>query len=94
MLQKPALSGGDDFARNVGRYATQIAAIVLDEGWNVRLGAASQNREAVADFRAYLAGRVAWVTSINPEKGSKLRMIFDRVSWKDVQASEGGDGQS
>lgn len=132
-----ALSGGDDFARDVGRYATRSAAIVLDEGWNVqhrktrvmprgvrqqlagfvvneklnvprgefdtlkavltncvRPGEASQNREAVADFCAQLAGRVAWATSINPDKGNKLRMIFDRVSWKDVQASEGGDGQS
>lgn len=132
-----AFSGDDDFARNVGRYATQIAAIVLDEGWDVqhrktrvmrsgvsqhlaglvvnakinvprgefdtlkatltncvRLGAVSQNRERVTDFRAHLAGRVAWVTSINPERGAKLRAIFDRVSWNEVQASEDGDGQS
>lgn len=46
-----------------------------------RLGPASQNREARLDFRSHLNGRVAFVESINPSKGQRLRTIFDRISW-------------
>jgi RNA-directed DNA polymerase len=47
----------------------------------VRLGAASQNREAHPDFRAHLEGRVAFVAMINPEKAARLRQIFERIQW-------------
>jgi RNA-directed DNA polymerase len=47
----------------------------------VRLGPASQNREAHANFRAHLEGRVGFVESINPDKGKRLRAIFDRIQW-------------
>lgn len=33
------------------------------------------------DLRAYLAGRIAWVSSINPQRGRKLREAFDRILW-------------
>jgi hypothetical protein len=47
----------------------------------VRHGPESQNREGHVDFRAHLTGRVAWVESINPEKGKRLRAILDRIAW-------------
>ena len=47
----------------------------------VRLGAASQNRENHPRFREHLRGRVAFVESVNAEKGKRLRAIFDRIQW-------------
>lgn len=44
-------------------------------------GPASQNRENHPAFRQQLAGRVAFVEMINPQKGARLRRIFDRISW-------------
>ena len=47
----------------------------------VRLGPDTQNREARPFFREHLAGRVAFVESINPAKGRRLRRIFDQIRW-------------
>jgi RNA-directed DNA polymerase len=47
----------------------------------VRRGPASQNRESHPAFRQHLAGRVAFVEMINPQKGARLRRIFDRINW-------------
>ena len=46
-----------------------------------RLGPESQNREARPRFRAHLEGRVAFVEMINPNKGRRLRAIFERIQW-------------
>ncbi len=46
-----------------------------------RLGPDSQNREGHPHFRLHLEGRVAFVESINPAKGKRLRAIFDRIPW-------------
>jgi hypothetical protein len=47
----------------------------------VRQGAESQNREGHADFAAHLLGKVSWVAFIHPEKGRKLREIYERIDW-------------
>lgn len=47
----------------------------------VRHGPASQDRGASPDFRAHLAGRVAYVSSLNPARGQKLRAIMERIDW-------------
>jgi hypothetical protein len=47
----------------------------------LRHGAEGQNREAHSDFRAHLAGRIAWLESLNPRRGAKLRALFERISW-------------
>ena len=47
----------------------------------VRNGAAAENREHRSDFRAHLAGRVAFVQSINPTRGQRLRASLDRIDW-------------
>jgi hypothetical protein len=48
----------------------------------VRHGPASQNRAGHADFRAHLLGRVAHVAQINPDRGRKLRALFERIRWE------------
>ena len=47
-----------------------------------RRGPARENRAAVPDFRAHLLGRIAWMESLNPARGRKLRAQFARVSWE------------
>jgi RNA-directed DNA polymerase len=47
----------------------------------VRHGPAEQNRAGVADFRAHLAGRIAYVARVNPERGERLRLLFERIPW-------------
>ncbi|HEY4096363.1 MAG TPA: reverse transcriptase family protein [Baekduia sp.] len=46
-------------------------------------GPASQNRAGVADFRAHLLGRIAWVAALNPARGARLRRTFDAIAWDD-----------
>lgn len=50
----------------------------------VRLGPESQNRDGHADFRAHLQGRVAYIESINPQKGEKLRRLFNEIEWESL----------
>ena len=47
----------------------------------IRLGAQSQNRAAHPHFRAHLIGRIGWVELINPAKGQRLQVLFDRIAW-------------
>jgi len=44
-------------------------------------GHAGQNRAGVADFRAQLLGRIAWVESLHPGRGEKLRRQFAGIAW-------------
>jgi hypothetical protein len=50
----------------------------------VRHGPSSQNREGVRDFRAHLAGRVAYVASLNADRGAKLDAIYRRIEWREA----------
>ncbi len=47
----------------------------------VRFGPDDQNRDAHVDFRSHLHGKIAFVESINPQWGLKLRKLFDRIDW-------------
>ncbi|MBL9135001.1 MAG: hypothetical protein JNK85_03990 [Verrucomicrobiales bacterium] len=47
----------------------------------VRHGPDSQNRQGHLDFRAHLQGRLAHLLAINPNRGRKLKAIFDRIRW-------------
>jgi len=47
----------------------------------VRHGPASQNHHAHPNFRSHLDGRIAWVGSLNPQRGEKLRRIFEAINW-------------
>jgi RNA-directed DNA polymerase len=44
-------------------------------------GAASQNHDDLPDFRAHLLGRIAWVRSLDPPRGARLRDQFDAIDW-------------
>jgi hypothetical protein len=41
----------------------------------------ARNRARHPDFRAYLAGRIAFVESIHAERAARLRSLFDRIQW-------------
>jgi hypothetical protein len=45
----------------------------------VHLGPATQNRDSHSNFQAHLDGRVAFVESVNPIKGQRLRRIFNQI---------------
>jgi RNA-directed DNA polymerase len=49
----------------------------------VRSGPESQNRERRPHFRSHLEGRLAFVETINLNKGKRLRAIFERIEWPD-----------
>jgi len=46
-----------------------------------RNGSDVANRTAEPDLRAHLLGRIAWVGSLHPERGRRLRERFDAISW-------------
>jgi hypothetical protein len=47
----------------------------------VRHGAESQNRERHPTFRQHLDGRVGFVEMVNPDKGARLRRVFELIRW-------------
>ena len=46
-----------------------------------RDGPAAANRDGVADFRAHLQGRIAWVGQLHPARGEKLQARLDAIVW-------------
>jgi hypothetical protein len=46
-----------------------------------RYGPSQQNRENVDDFRAHLAGRIAYVSQLNPVRGARLAASFATIAW-------------
>lgn len=47
---------------------------------------ASQNREGHADFRAHLAGKLAYMRMINPVRTTKLQTLFEQIKWSESTA--------
>ena len=47
----------------------------------IRHGPETQNRDAHPQFRSHLQGRVAFVESLNPEKGQRLHSLFEQIQW-------------
>lgn len=47
----------------------------------IRQDPETQNRESHPHFRQHLQGKVAFVESINPVKGKRLRALFDQIQW-------------
>jgi hypothetical protein len=52
-------------------------------------GPVGQNRAGVPDFRGHLAGRIAWVSQVNPQRGAKLWLLFDRIDWSSTGHDDG-----
>ncbi len=46
-----------------------------------RLGPESQNRDAHPFFREHLEGKVGFVEMVRPDKGKRLREVFERIDW-------------
>ncbi|MCE3607622.1 reverse transcriptase family protein [Massilia sp. P8910] len=46
-----------------------------------RHGPQTQNRDHHPDLRAYLAGKVAYVTMVNPQRGQRLQRLFETIAW-------------
>jgi hypothetical protein len=40
-----------------------------------------QNRQEHPSFRLHLDGRVGFVESVNPDKGARLRKIYEQIQW-------------
>jgi hypothetical protein len=47
-----------------------------------RYGPAGPTHDRATNLRAHLEGRIAWVASLNPERGTKLRRRFDQIDWE------------
>ena len=47
-----------------------------------RHGSLSQNRDNHPDFRAYLAGKIAYVRHTNVARGEKLQQLFNAIDWQ------------
>lgn len=64
---------------NVGRREyDELKAIVHNAA---RRGPSGENHAGVPDFRAHLLGRIAWIESLHPARGAKLRSAFARIAW-------------
>ena len=117
-------SGGPDFAKKAKRFHIYVAAIALEESFQVNYhktrimtqslqqraagivlnekpnisraeydqlkailhqatltGPVAQNRDQHPHFRNHLAGRIAYVSQWNPQRGEKLKRLFDKVVW-------------
>jgi hypothetical protein len=57
----------------------------------MRDGPASQNRSGIPDFEAHLRGRIAWVGSLNPQRGEKLRRRFAEIDWSQQSGASDAD---
>lgn len=54
----------------------------------VRHGPHAQNRAGHADFRAHLAGRIAYIAMLNPARGQRLRELFTQIAWDNDNAGK------
>lgn len=44
-------------------------------------GPAGQNRSGHPQFRAHLEGRITWIAQLHPERGARLRALYERIDW-------------
>jgi len=64
---------------NVDRqYVDELKAILHN---CARFGPESQERNLRGSFREHLLGRIGFVEMVRPEKGARLRRIFDEIRW-------------
>lgn len=40
------------------------------------------------DLHAHLRGQVAWVNSVNPHRGAKLRRLLDTINWDQATGAD------
>jgi hypothetical protein len=61
------------------RYADELKAILRN---CARFGPENQKRDVRGSFREHLLGRIGFVEMVRPEKGARLRRIFDEIQWR------------
>lgn len=61
-------------------YHDQLRAVLHDARLH---GVEVANRSGHPHFRAHLDGRVGWVESVNPDRGRRLRAVFEAITWPD-----------
>ena len=49
-------------------------------------GPAAANRAGVGDLRGHLQGRVAWLESLNPARGARLRERLEAIDWGEMSS--------
>lgn len=49
-----------------------------------RTGAAAQNHDGLADFRAHVYGRIAWIGATSETRRERLREMAARVDWEET----------
>ena len=75
----------------------QVAGLVLNRRLNIpkqdydalratlhncrRNGPEGENRAGHPRYRDHLQGRIAWVEFVSPDRGRKLREMFDQITW-------------
>lgn len=64
---------------NVRRHDYDVLKAIVHNA--VRTGGPAQNRKGAPDFRASLAGRIAWLEHVHPAHGARLRAEFERIAW-------------
>jgi hypothetical protein len=64
------------------REYERLKAILHNAG---RTGPAGENRQLHPRFREHLAGRISWVTQLNPARGERLKVAFERVDWHEAE---------
>jgi hypothetical protein len=64
---------------NPGREEYERLKAILHNA--ARDGPAGQNHAGVPDFEAHLRGRVAWIASLNPARGARLRRRLEAIDW-------------
>jgi retron-type reverse transcriptase len=52
----------------------------------IRFGPIGQNRDNHPDFRQHLDGRIGFVETINVAKGIRLRGLFQRIKWPEMDS--------
>jgi RNA-directed DNA polymerase len=60
------------------RYVDELKAILHN---CARFGPESQVRGFRGSFREHLLGRIGFVEMVRPEKGARLRRVFDEIRW-------------
>lgn len=63
---------------NVARTEYDALKAILH---NCRAHGVESQRRGHPAFREHLAGRISWVSSLNPPRGQKLRDAFGRIEW-------------
>lgn len=64
---------------NVRRHDFDRLKAILHDA--VKHGPIAANRDGHPDFQAHLAGRVAWVRSLNAERGERLFRLLNAIRW-------------